>query len=70
MKKDRFDLEQEIMECWSITTDIENLRVALDSSMTEDEVDNYLLGLRAIYEVKFTKLFDTFGELIQTQQIR
>lgn len=70
MKKDRFDLEQEIMECWSITTDIENLRVALDSSMTEDEVDNYLLGLRAIYEVKFTKLFDTFGKLIQTQQIR
>ena len=70
MKKDRFDLEQQIMECWSITTDIENLRVALDSNMTEDEVDNYLLGLRAIYEVKFTKLFDTFGELIQTQQIR
>ncbi|CAB5218729.1 hypothetical protein UFOVP218_96 [uncultured Caudovirales phage] len=70
MKKDRFDLEQEIMECWSITTDIENLRVALDSSMTEDEVDNYLLGLRAIYEVKFTKLFDTFGKLIQTQQIK
>jgi hypothetical protein len=70
MKKDRFDLEQQIMECWSITTDIENLRVALDSSMTEDEVDNYLLGLRAIYEVKFTKLFDTFGELIQTQQIK
>jgi len=58
------------MECWSITTDIENLRVALDSSMTEDEVDNYLLGLKAIYEVKFTKLFDTFGELIQTQQIK
>ena len=70
MKKDRFDLEQEIMECWSITTDIENLRIALDSSMTEDEVDNYLLGLRAIYEVKFTKLFDTFAKLIQTQQIR
>ena len=70
MKKDRFDLEQQIMECWSITTDIENLRVALDSSMTEDEVDNYLLGLKAIYEVKFTKLFDTFGELIQTQQIK
>ena len=70
MKKDRFDLEQEIMECWSITTDIENLRIALDSSMTEDEVDNYLLGLRAIYEVKFTKLFDTFAKLIQTQQIK
>jgi len=70
MKKDRFDLEQQIMECWSITTDIENLRIALDSSMTEDQLDNYLLGLTAIYEVKFNKLFDTFGELIQTQQIK
>jgi len=70
MKKDRFDLEQEIMECWSITTDIENLRIALDSSMTEDQLDNYLLGLTAIYEVKFSKLFDTFAELIQTQQIK
>ena len=70
MKKDRFDLEQEIMECWSITTDIENLRIALDSSMTEDQLDNYLLGLTAIYEVKFSKLFDTFGDLIKTQQIK
>jgi hypothetical protein len=65
MRKDRFDLEQEIMQCWNITSDIEDLRVALESDMTPDQLDNYLLGLNAIYEVKFNKLFNTFTSLIE-----
>ena len=65
---DRFDLEQEIMKCWSVTEDIDNLYYAQES-MSEDEVQNYLLGLKAIYEVKFNKLWDTFESCIKNRQI-
>lgn len=68
MKKDRFDLEQEIMECWNVTKDIQNLYYASES-MTEDQLLNYLLGLEAIYEVKFNKLWDTFEKCIRNKQI-
>ena len=68
MKKDRFDLEQEIMECWNVTKDIQNLYYASES-MTEDQLQNYLLGLEAIYEVKFNKLWDTFEQCVRKDKI-
>ena len=68
MEKTRFDLEQEIMECWGVTKDIQNLYYASES-MTEDQLLNYLLGLEQIYEVKFNKLWNTFEQCIRKDQI-
>lgn len=68
MKKDRFDLEQEIMECWNVTKDVENLYHASES-MTEDQLLNYLLGLKEIYEVKFNKLWDTFEQCVHDRLV-
>jgi hypothetical protein len=68
MEKTRFDLEQEIMECWNVTKDIQNLYYASES-MTEDQLLNYLLGLEQIYEVKFNKLWNTFEQCIRKDQI-
>jgi len=66
--KNRFDLEQEIMECWNIITDIEDIyEYVMDGneetlSIDErDKVSNMLLGLSQLYEIKFNKLFKTFG---------
>lgn len=63
----RFDLEQDIMNCWSVVEDIKELsRCMLDRrKMTEDEIGNYLLGLETIYQVKFERLFETFEMLIK-----
>jgi hypothetical protein len=72
---DRFDLEQQIFECWKIIDDIKLLdKNVLEGkieggSLTQDEISNYLLGLESIYELKFEQLFDTFGSLIKTKQI-
>lgn len=65
--RSRFDLEQDIMNCWSVVDDIKELsRSMLDRrKMTEDEVSNYLLGLETIYQVKFERLFETFEMLIR-----
>lgn len=65
--RDRFDLETDIMSCWSVVEDIKELnRSMLDRrKMTEDEISNYLLGLESIYQVKFERLFETFEKLVQ-----
>lgn len=71
--KDRFDLEQDIMRCWGIIEDIEALRENMldgEREMTTDEIDNYLLGLKALYSVKFERLFDTFEDCLQRGEFR
>jgi len=59
----RFDLEQEIMKCWSVVDDIDVLYHSDD--MSEDERQNYLLGLKTIYQVKFEKLWTVFEQCVQ-----
>lgn len=69
----RFDLEQQIMACWSIIEDIKLLNSKHQDepgSMTHDEVANYLLGLETIYGVKFDALYDTFEKMIKNGQIK
>ena len=69
MKYDRFDLEQLILKNWEITTEIKHLRELMETKPTQDQIENYLLGLETIYEVKFNKLWDCFEELCQHQKI-
>ena len=59
----QFDLEQQIMECWNITTDLDSLFEECCEgydSMTVDKVSNITLGMKDLYEIKFNKLFRTF----------
>jgi len=65
---DRFDLEQDIMKCWNVVEDIKNLYDVSDS-LTQDDLQNYLLGLSAIYEVKFNKLWNSFEHSVSNKQI-
>jgi hypothetical protein len=69
MKYDRFDLEQLILKNWEVVTEIKHLRELMESKPTQDQIENYLLGLETIYEVKFNKLWDCFEELCQHQKI-
>ena len=63
MKFNRFDFEQQILECWNVTKDIRNVQEALDDripNFTEDELANLLLGIHSLYELKFEKLWNMF----------
>jgi hypothetical protein len=72
---DRFDLEQQIMNCWNIIEDIKLLNIYVlegkpdGGEMTTDEVSNYLLGLETIYGLKFDQTFNTFSTLVNNKQI-
>ena len=63
MSFDRFDFEQQLIECWNITKDIKTLYEAVgdrDPAMSEDEISNVLIGLESLYELKFDKLWQMF----------
>ena len=69
MKKfDRFDFEQQIMNCWNVTSDIRTVtEYLLDAPLEdgrEDKIANMLMGIEALYNAKFNKLFLQFEDLV------
>ena len=69
MKKfDRFDFEQQIMNCWNVTSDIRTVtEYLLDAPLEdgrEDKIANMLMGIEALYNAKFDKLFSQFEDLV------
>ena len=60
---DRFDLEQQIMECWKITDDI---------PLLEEQGANIadMTSLACVYEFKFKKLWDTFSKMVEEKQFK
>jgi hypothetical protein len=65
MENDRFDFEQQIMDCWRITDDIRDASEALlEGDLNTEETSNILIGLRQLYELKFNKLWDMFEGVI------
>ena len=56
-----FQLEQEILDCWTITKNIDTvLEGVLEYDLTPDQIANALLGLKELYEIKFDKACRTF----------
>jgi len=69
-KNDRFDLEQNIMKCWSVTDDIDLLyENVMDTDMSQDDIANALLGLKVMYDMKFEKLWANFETLIHNKKL-
>ena len=54
---DRFDLEQQILTCWSM---VDDLRAFANSGADTDE----LRALSRVYDRKFDILFDTFSTMV------
>ena len=67
MKKfDRFDFEQQIMNCWNVTSDLKDLNEALlESDLTKDQISNILTGIEQLYQIRFDKLFRQFETLVR-----
>lgn len=62
---DRFDLENDIMSCWNTKEDILLLAESFsEKNITEDEVQNALIGIASLHELRCQKLINTFEELI------
>ncbi len=68
MNKDRFDLEQEILDCWSITDDLDVI-IASEHLNLDDEILNILIGLKSLYQLKFQRTFETFEQLVSQRKL-
>ena len=65
---DRFDLEQQILDCWHIVDELKTLSEAVcDNNLSTDQTANILMGLEQLYQLKFDKLFQTFEELVHDE---
>lgn len=63
MKYDQFDFEQQIMNCWNVTTDLKDLNEGvLESSLSRDQIANALIGIEQLYNIRFEKLFRMFEQ--------
>jgi hypothetical protein len=70
---DRFNLEQQILECWNVTSDLRHVtEYVLDAPLEpnrEDKISNMLLGIEELYNLKFQKLFNTLETLIAEKKV-
>lgn len=66
--KTRFDLEQEILDCWGICDDLETI-YSNESLNLDDQTMNVLIGLKHLYQMKFERTFATFESLIVNKRL-
>ena len=60
---DRFDLEQQILECWRVTDDIKLFNEQKASAESLEALSTY-------YEHKFNRLWDTFETMCHEKQFK
>ena len=60
--KDRFDLEQEILECWKVTNDMQ-MYIDQDASIADTKV------LIDYYDRKFEQLWNTFESMVHERKM-
>lgn len=73
-KFDRFEFEQQIMECWNVTSDVKTVaKYLMDAPLEpgrEDKIANMLIGIEALYNAKFDELFRQYEAIIKEQHDR
>jgi len=61
---DRFTLEDQIMQCWGVTEDLDMIYHTEALYQDEDRMMNVLLGVQELYKIRFQRLFDTFEKAV------
>lgn len=69
--KDRFNLEDEISELYSFSTQLDNLGEGiLEHQLTNDEIVNVLQGMRVMLNLHAQKLIDTLSQCFELDQYK
>jgi len=66
---DRFTLEDQIMQCWGVTDDLDMVYSTEALYEDQDRMMNVLLGLQELYKIRFQRLFDTFEKMVHEGKI-
>ena len=61
----QFDLEQQMMHCWSVVDDLKDLNnYCGNRGCNAQEVLDVVNALATVYQLKFELMFETFEELL------
>ena len=64
------DLEEKIMDCWSICNDLETVYQQIgdgECEPTTTELMNALMGMQQLYQWKFKQLLNKYEDVIESQ---
>jgi len=67
---DRFKLEEQIQHCWQVVDDLKTVYHSEKLYEDENEMQNVLLGLFTLYQIKFEELFATYEKLVAEGKIK
>lgn len=67
---DRFKLEERIMNCWQVVDDLKTIYHSERLYEDEDEMQNALLGMFTLYQLKFEELFAAYEKLTQEDKLK
>jgi hypothetical protein len=56
------DLEQEVMRCWEVSQDLDLLA---EEYKHDDDLCNKVLGIKNVYEMRFSKAYNTYEKLVK-----
>ena len=67
MANKQFELEQNIMHCWTICDDLNLIakNVLENDSMDRDKLANILIGMADLYQLKFEECFCNFEDTLK-----
>lgn len=66
----RFVMEDQIQSCWNTKDDLEVLLNHMDENeASTDEIQNALIGLVQLHEMRCQRLWSTFNELVKNNTI-
>ena len=57
---DRFDLEQQILDCWKITDDLK---------LVAEKGEHAVEAVATLYELKFEQLWSTFESMVHERKM-
>lgn len=64
-----YELEEKIMDCWSVCNDLKTAYTQIcdgEREPTIDEITNALMGMEQLYNWKFEQLFFIFEQILKT----
>jgi hypothetical protein len=59
------DLEQKIQECWQVVDDLKAVYHCERLYEDENDMQNALLGLFTLYQIKFENLFQEYEKVLK-----
>lgn len=74
--RDRFLLEQMMMKCWHATDDMDTIAEYVANQYSDipakhvDALLNMLVGMRTLYDQRFSSTMDLFAELIRKGDVK